>query len=397
MTDDRLSSHRIQNIHRDPLQSQIAKGAEKLAQYLIAQEAADVEYTEWSETSGMFNPMALTRNAQTLDRRVRERTRSDTPKETAEAEEETALIPIEKVEEVAEEFQRKNHELQARTLLSLRSRIKQGDTAEEIIRKLQATYQDIALADEALDFLVYTLDPETRRRATEAKEILTLKYGREILAGRNMGAEARTFSEQGLGSPTALRDLYRSITGNPREPAALFQELSDAFPYEKLKIVIEFILHALGADMKAKGPSISRAELQRLFSDTRSMQAILGVFRFFKSRMSLIAGAFDRKGLVLPSRTTFELLARLLVRFLQEKYPSVEKALSLSQSLGIADEAAAQLVIYTQFRDAIRQVSPRLFKSDQQRQEMLTCFIDTLEELEKEEDEGNAEEEPPHG
>lgn len=72
------------------------------------------------------------------------------------------------------------------------------------------------------------------------------------------------------------------------------------------------------------------------------------------------------------------------MRFLQERYPSVDKALLLSQQLGIADEELAQLIIYLQFRDAMRQVAPRLFRDEKHRQELLMCFMETLEDLEEE-------------
>ena len=236
-----------------------------------------------------------------------------------------------------------------------------------------------------------------RRLLEQAKVKLYQENEREIKAGRNMGVQARNFSAQGLGSPTGLRDLYRNITANPRDANTLFQELSTKYPFSKMKVVIEFMLHSLGADIKAKGPSISREELTRMLNETRNMQAILGVYKYFFSRIRLIASSFERQGLVLPPRITFEALARLFMKFIQERYPSTDKALLLSQPLGIADEVLAQLIIYLQFRDAMRQVAPRLFRDDRHRQELLMCFIETLEELEEEQEEDQEEkkEKPP--
>jgi hypothetical protein len=81
------------------------------------------------------------------------------------------------------------------------------------------------------------------------------------------------------------------------------------------------------------------------------------------------------------------------MKFIQERYPSVDKALLLSQQLGIAGEVLAQLIIYLQFRDAMRQVAPRLFRDERQRQELLMCFMQTLEELEEELEEEDEEKE----
>ncbi len=95
----------------------------------------------------------------------------------------------------------------------------------------------------------------------------------------------------------------------------------------------------------------------------------------------------------MSSRITFEALAKLFVKFLAERYPSVDKALQIASQLGISDEAAAMMIIYVQYRDAIRQVAPRLFRDEKHRQDMLTCFIETLEEIDEELEEEEEEKE----
>jgi len=76
---------------------------------------------------------------------------------------------------------------------------------------------------EALEFLLETTtDAQLLAATQEAKDKLNRDRSKEIRAGRNMGAQAREFAQQGLGSPTSLRDLYRDITLNPREPLKLF-------------------------------------------------------------------------------------------------------------------------------------------------------------------------------
>lgn len=192
-----------------------------------------------------------------------------------------------------------------------------------------------------------------------------------------------------------LRNLYRDITGNPRESNVLFNELSSKFEYNKMKTLIDFLLHSLGSDLKAKGSSIDHAELHRLISETRKLQSILGIFRFFKSRMALIIAAFARHGLILPSRLNFEALAKLFMKLLQERYPSAEKILQLGIQLGLSDEVIAQIIIFTQMRDGVRGVAPKLFKSEQHRQDVLKSFIDAIEDLDdkiEEEEEGDEKE-----
>ncbi len=335
--------------------------------------------------------MAMSRSFQALEKRAREKAKADESSKSEKEEGEEDVKVVERLQKVAENFERKNPELQARTLLSLQARISKGDSPDDILRKLKQVYLDVALVDEAIDFLMETADTDMRQTLLLAKDELYRTSEREVRAGRNIGIQARTFSSQGLGSPTALRDLYRNLTGNPRDASTLFQELSSNFPLDKMRVVIDFMLHSLGADVKAKGPSISREELQRMMSETRNMQAILGIYRYFLSRMNLIVSSFDRQGLVLPPRITFDLLARLFVKFIMERYPSVDKALLLSHPLGISEEVLAQLIIYLQYRDAMRQVAPRLFRDERHRQDLLMCFMDTLEELEEKYEESEQE------
>ena len=377
--------------HVPPSPSQIykAQAAAAALKYAMAQEASSDEFVQWSELD-TFNPLAIARRFETLEIKARKKG-AEEPEKAAKKEEK--IVAVRKFENVAQEFQRRNHEMQARTLLILRGMIKQTDTKEEILRKVLDIYSDYTLADEALDYLLETTEGELALNVRGAKDDLDALYGREVRAGRNIAHLATEFSTKGLGSPTALRDLYRDITGNPRDAATLFQQLAANFSFDRMQAVIGFLLHSLGADLKAKGPSIPRAELHRLITEARSLQAILGLYRFFYSRMPLIKNAFARQALILPGRLTFDLLARLYVRYLQERYPSGDNVLKLSTELGVSEETAAAIIVYMQLRDAVRQTAPKLFRSEQHRRDVLGSYIDALESLEeKQEEEGDEKE-----
>jgi len=146
--------------------------------------------------------------------------------------------------------------------------------------------------------------------------------------------------------------------------------------------VLHFLLHSLGSDLKAKGSSIPRAELKRLIDETRSLQGILGIFRFFQSRMKLMQRQFASYGLVLPPRLDFEALARLFVKILAERYINGEKIMQTARLLGIEQEVAAQIIIYTQMRDAIRQIAPRYFRDLRHRDEQLKAYLEAVDKLE---------------
>ncbi len=340
---------------------------------------------------GTFNPVLMARRFETLETRRRRTGKEEEVQKTQETDE--AVLEVQRIEEISDEFHRRNPEFQPRTLLLLRARILPGDTKEQILQKLLEIYPDYSLADEALEFLEQTAVGEHAEEIRKAKGDLNSAYGREIKAGKNISQQAREFSKQGLGSPTGLRNLYREVTGNPREAGTLFDELTSQFAYDKMKTVIDFLLHSMGGDLKSKGPSIDRGELHQILTEARKLQGILGIFRFFKSRMSLIMSAFSRQGLDLPMRITFEMLAKLFMKAIQDRYPSADKILQLGAALGLSEEIIAQIILLTQMRDGIRQVAPKLFRSDQHRQDMLNAFMDAIEELDERLEEDEEEEE----
>jgi type III secretion protein W len=377
----------------DPLKVHQMQQAAKAA--AMQQTESEEDLQQWTD-SVAFNPVAMSRRFRTLQE-VKGREQELEEQERAQEEEqveEQVVNKVEQVDTIAMRYQRTNNELRARTLVILRSRISARDTPEEVIAKVLAAYPDVALADEAFDFLLETSDGSTADVIRTAQEQFRARYEREIKAGRNMGMAAREFSKEGLGSPTALRDLYRDITANPREPIKLFDELSNRYPYHKLRTAIHFLLHSLGADLRAKGPSISRPELKLLIDDVRSLQSVLGVYRFFKERMSQMTRQFSLLGLSVPARLTFEALAKQLIRLLAERFLSPDKILLIAKELGVSEQWAAQEIVYVQMLDATKQISPQFYRNLKHREELKDAFLKVLDDLEekieKEEEEREA-------
>lgn len=366
--------------HSIPLNTAVVQTIQRAvaAEYAMQIESAQ-DLNQYFELAA-FNPMQRMGTFKELHELRSNLSQKKT--ETEEAEE-PKILEVEKIDEVADRFQKNNYELNAKSLLILRERITANDTPEEILSKVTGTYADPALADEALDFLIETApDPKTLDVVKRAKEAFNSTFAREITSGKNMGLQAREFSQAGLGSPTSLRDLYRDITGTPRDPLVLFNELTERFRYEKMKSVIQFMLRSLGADLRAKGASIPRGELKRLIDETRSLQGILGVFRFFQSRTRLIQRQFASYNLILPPRLDFETLAKLFIKLLAERFVNAEKILQTARILGVADEVAAQIILFTQMRDGLKQVAPRYFRNPMHRDELWKAYLDALENLE---------------
>lgn len=293
-------------------------------------------------------------------------------------------LPSEKVKEAADKFQHRNPELGS-GLAALRERIKEGASKEEILKTVDEFFSDASLADEALEFLQETTEGELADTVKQAKDELNKTRGREVAAGKNIANIARQGAEKGLGTAGSLRDMYRDITGNPRDSPTLFDELSKKYAFKDLKKVVSFLLHSLGADMKSKGPSIPRGMLHRLMTETRSLQAIMGVYKFFQGRMPLVDKMLTKEGLTKPSQLTFENLAKQFMSLAGDRYPTSAKVLQGMSRLGLDKWIQAKIIALLQYRDAIRQVAAsQVYKSPQHRDELYTAILEALEELEDE-------------
>lgn len=296
------------------------------------------------------------------------------------------LLPVAALKDMAGQFQRRNPELRADTLVLLAQTIKPDDSKEELMRKIADFYPDLSLRDEAIEYLLEVTTGELSNKLREIKEELNQNFEREIVAGRNIHIQAREAATKELGTPTSMREMYRDVTGNPRDAPTLFDELATKYGYKELKKVVDFLLHSMGADMNSKGPSIERAELQRLFSEVRNMQAILGVYRFFNSRMKLTQYLFEENNLQSPPELNFETMAKTFMSLAGERYPSADKVHQKASSLGLdASNVAGKIITFSQFRDAIREVAlGKVYKTVQHRDDLYLAILEALEDLEDE-------------
>jgi type III secretion protein W len=347
-----------------------------------------------SGADALFTPMYMLKNSKNLEDNIEKNV--TTGAEETDEDEDLGYKLIDDVTKLAKAFEKKNPEMNHKAMLGMKADIKEDDDAETIYEKVRKYYKDEYLADEAFKFLEEITNPNMNlgKNIRLARMLLNQRHQREVRAGRNINETAQEFAKTGIGTASSLRELYKDVTGNPKEPTSLFDELSELYDFNKIKDILAFLLRSLGSDMKSKGPSISKQELSRLFSETRTMQAILGIYNFFYARMNLIKSSLERENLQLPKNMTFELLSKIFTKYIQEKYPSPDKVLRLPADLGIEDELIAQIIILTQYKDAIRGVAPKLFRSTKHRQDLLMALIETLSELddmleeEEEEEEG---------
>jgi len=157
--------------------------------------------------------------------------------------------------------------------------------------------------------------------------------------------------------------------------------------------VTDFLLQSLGADLRSGGPSIEPAKLQVLVTQTRALQGVLGVFSFFEKRQALMAGEMGRKSIELPASVTVEALTRSLMELVEDKYPSPIKVIGAAEKLGVPEsDPLGQVLVISQFRDALRGISPKFFAQPKLREDLNAAMIEALDQIETrlDEMEGNA-------
>ncbi len=284
----------------DPIPVNLAaieqRAGQKLARQEMAQQVPQDRFVEDVERG--FNPAAVERQQARLGRfRTLESRRK-----ASEATERAIKEVAKKTEDdLAHSYYRRNPELPPDKLRQLRDSLRSSQSVEELLRDVNEAFDhDPTLADEALEYLEKQTQGTLQNNVRRARELLNELSGREIIAGRNVDSVAKSFHKKGIGSsPTDLRNLYREITGNPRDHNVLFSELSNQYPFDQLKLVVAFLLKGMAYDLKSKGPSIQAAELMRLMTETRNLQSILWIYLFFKSRMRLIQSLYDLQDLSL--------------------------------------------------------------------------------------------------
>ena len=134
--------------------------------------------------------------------------------------------------------------------------------------------------------------------------------------------------------------------------------------------------------MKSPGPSIPRGKLHTLLTETRSLQAIQGVYSFFRGRMRLVNKLCKQEGVEIPPQLTFENMAKEFMKLAAERYPSSARVLQTASKLGIDHSIPAQIIALNRMREAVPQVAGKIFGKIEQRDELFLAIITALEDLE---------------
>lgn len=336
------------------------------------------------------------------------------------------VTAIQKRKDTSQQFHHRNPELAEDELTKLAGIIKQSDSPKEIYDKVLQAYSDVTLADEALEFLIATRILETHdelktieeaqtwlhgqtgieddflKNLVDTRVDLNVKHSREIVAGYHSTEKAREIADsvpeiaraaQAEGKTTTiyLRDMYRKVTHEQPEFDSLFNELSQKYSYQDMVKVSNFFYHSIGKDLNSEGPSIETGKLHALMHEVKILQAVMGVYRWWKGREALLEKQFAQNDLEYPSKTmNFETLSREFISLLSDRYPQSSKLIQSVTRLQVdkqptaIGQVLAKILVIQQFRDAIPNVDNKRIPSLATRKEPFQdTIISTLEELEE--------------
>jgi type III secretion protein W len=144
------------------------------------------------------------------------------------------IKPVEEARQAAQDFHGRNPELDPDELIDCLLEVGRAETEKEVSETVERFFKDPTLRDDAYDFVIdMCTEDSLREKAQKAAKAFREndRNAIDIQAGRNMTQQAREWAEQGLGSPTELRDLYREIIHSQPSVMELFKLLISRYPY----------------------------------------------------------------------------------------------------------------------------------------------------------------------
>src|SRR3989344_7852267 len=103
-SDDSLKISRVEGVSGDTLRTQKAQANEELLASSVQEESAAEEWDEWADYN-LFNPFVMARRFEPLDQRIKRRGKEEETEQSKRKEEgDEDLLPIEKIQEAAEDF-----------------------------------------------------------------------------------------------------------------------------------------------------------------------------------------------------------------------------------------------------------------------------------------------------
>ena len=221
---------------------------------------------------------------------------------------------------------------------------------------------------------------ELRDLLGAARERLVKEKGSELSAGINLAREvnARATTPEERQS---LRDMYRGEVVGFTTPQDCFRSLVASRGMAGLSAAIEFLLAGCSADMQSPSPSRMPEELRRIMLDLQCVQVLRTVCDKLSALVARMAAQFSE-----TCRFGGEAMTGKVLDFTERPFVSSRDIAGFVTESGIA-KLLAQMDFCRELMGVFRQLSPRLFSSEDDRLRLVDATQEHLDGLVSLEDE----------
>lgn len=266
-----------------------------------------------------------------------------------------------------------------RLVRNLRNAAKTGNlpSKDALLKELGRASTDPSHQFAMLDLLEQMLDEgETALRdlVRQTRTQLMAEKGADIKAGINLAEEVNARAST-PGEMQELRDLYRSEVVGFTKVQDCFRALLAQRGPSGLADAIEFLIAGCGKDLAAQSPSLERAELGRILTDLQCVQVLQTVMDAL-SKLALRMGVqFSDPCLLNGQQLTGQVL-----ELTERAFVPPEAIAHLLGECGM-QKLLSQMDFTRELTRLFRQLSPRLFSKEGDRQRLVDAAQEHLDGL----------------
>ena len=275
-------------------------------------------------------------------------------------------------------------EFLAKVLRQLRMAQQQGSLPDVrgLMKQLAEGSEDPSHLFAMLDILEQSLgegDEALRTLLATARGRLMEAQGKEIRAGINLAQEvnARAASPEEM---QGLRDLYRGEVLGFSTPQACFRSIMQTRGAMGLQATIDFLTAGCGVDLQSPNPSRTPEELRRILLDLQCVQVLKTVF-------DRLCGLENRMWTQFQERTLLsgEQMTGRVMDFTEHAYVTAANIQAFIAACGMM-KWLARMDFCREMVAIFRQLSSRLFASENDRLRLVDAAQETLDDLIAEEE-----------
>ena len=268
---------------------------------------------------------------------------------------------------------------------NLRSSAAEGNIpdARELIKELARGSTDPSHQFAMLDILEQAFgvgEEELAALVRQAKAVLAEEKGPEIRAGINLAEEvnARAATPEQMQE---LRDMYRSEVVGFTSPQDCFRSLIATRGPGHLADAIAFLIAGCGKDLASSEPSLEAAALGRILTDLGCVQSLQTVLEDLTKLEARMGREFGEKCLLNGEQMTGR-----VVDLTEQAFVASSAVAAFAGECGLAG-LLARMDFARELTRLFRQLSPRLFAKEGDRQRLVDAAQEHLDGIVAEENE----------